>query len=249
MFLNYCGDYAKNDDLFAARWKHSRQSVKPKIISLLETFHNEVDEIHWGDWTLYPIAADSYLEDVIGFVDAVHAPLQAFSRDSQQYYDYWSVNYNTHCHKWSGIVDNCGAQFIYFSKYGSAGKSHDFTCLVEEGVDVLLNRLNKYLVCDRIYDGADWLLSPYRGGNFTASQKSWNKEISSQRSKVENCFSRFKNFSIMKHDFRGTLNDHRRWGYVVASLVNIDLRIRPIRESNSWFFEKTTTTDLNNLSF
>jgi hypothetical protein len=45
MFLNYAADCSKNDELFACRWKRSRQSLKPKITSILHSLHTRIDEV------------------------------------------------------------------------------------------------------------------------------------------------------------------------------------------------------------
>jgi hypothetical protein len=287
--INYGCDYPKSDDVFAARWNTTRQTLKPLISSSLYNLHSRLDEIHFDNWmgfdellppldgkfhpkfqssTSFKLPQVSTLNHlkigivhnfftgfgrlrikayfftvyfrvssrltrvgVIGSIDMVHGPIQSFPRHTAGYSDYWSEAYNVHCQKWSGVMNTTGSEFIYFDRWGVAGKSHDLSSMYEVDLDSHLAQIDKFLLADRIYDGGSQLLTSFRGNplNFTPIQKKWNSLIHSNRCIVENGFSRVKNFSLLRHPFRGTLNDHRMWGYVVASLVNVDLRNRPLR--------------------
>lgn len=231
-FINYVADYPKSDDLFASKWGVSRRSFKPKLNQSIEWMHSHINEILWDDWMNVEVDADGPLRGVIGSLDMVHGPIPDFSNQLQNK-QYFSVNYDCPCHKWSGVIDRRGKQFIYFSEWGSAGATHDLTNYWSEGLHAQLEKIDKWLLADRIYDDdKSRLLTGFRGNtdHFSPAMKKWNYTVSTVRAQVENSFSRLKNFSLLRQPFRGQLNHHRQLGYIVANWINIDLRYRPIRD-------------------
>jgi len=177
------------------------------------------------------------LADVIGSLDTVHGPILDFAKGTEDNKKYFSVAYDCPCHKWQCVVGNSG-KILFLSPYGMAGSTHDGSAYMQEKSDLLplggslldeLKQSGKFLIADRIYEGYPRLLTPYKGVKFTLPQKKWNYAVSERRALVENSFTRFKNFSILKHPFRGQLNHHRKWGHCVGQMINADLQTRPLR--------------------
>jgi len=232
MFINYAANYEKSDDAFTSKWDISRPTSSNRINWALESLHSEVHEINWYDWTNVARDADGLLEGVIGSVDVVHSPVDSFHEGTEEYRKMWSVNYNCHCSKFTVIADFEGSQIIYCDEWGASGGAHDLSSFYEAELDYRLEIDDSYLLADRLYDGGHRLLTPFRGVARTQAQKDWNHTVSNRRILIENTFTRFKNLSILRRPFRGTIRHHRQWNFVLANFVNIDLRYRPLRRNN-----------------
>jgi hypothetical protein len=82
------------------------------------------------------------------------------------------------------------------------------------------------VLCDRGYIGAPQVVTLRQGNNHTADEAVLNFH----RQKVENLYSRFKDFGICSTRFQGRMADHKKLILVLCQLLNIAFLEDPLRD-------------------
>jgi transposase len=109
------------------------------------------------------------------------------------------------------------------------GSVHDFK-LCQTSLLVFAVLLSVLILADSGYQGIQsyyaWSLIPIKkpkGGELSAAQKAFNKELSRQRIVVENINARIKVFKIMSHPYRNRRESHLLRTKLVCAILNAEL--------------------------
>jgi len=86
-----------------------------------------------------------------------------------------------------------------------------------------------YIYINILFLGVEEVLSPFKG-ELHDHQIALNAKINQRRAKVENGFDRLKNLSIFKAVYRGDRSNCHDIAWIGANLVNVDVRLHPLRE-------------------
>jgi transposase len=109
------------------------------------------------------------------------------------------------------------------------GSVHDFT-LCKTSLLVFAVLLSVLILADSGYQGIQscyaWSLIPIKkpkGGELSAEEKAFNKELSRQRIVVENINARIKVFKIMSNPYRNRRESHLLRTKLVCAILNAEL--------------------------
>jgi hypothetical protein len=144
-----------------------------------------VDSIEEVDrWCEAIHAKGAPLEDCFGFIDGTVRPICRPTEDQRVVYN---GHKRIHSIKFQSIIAPCG---LIVSLYGPVeGRRHDITLYrhskVEEKLEDLYEQYDVCIYGDPAYVLRPWLITPHKGGNISASQAQFNKEMSQVRLAVE----------------------------------------------------------------
>jgi DDE superfamily endonuclease/Helix-turn-helix of DDE superfamily endonuclease len=149
---------------------------------------------------------------------------------------YYSGKKKTHTVKTQVAVDGCGR--IEAVSDSVPGSTHDLTLLVGSGLLAGLGD-GEGAMMDKGYTGVGKYhpdvpvvlpLKKPRGGELSATQRAFNREVARHRVVVEHTIAQLNRFTVLRQVFRG--KQRQRHGgvlRVVAQLVNQRLAVRPLK--------------------
>jgi hypothetical protein len=137
-----------------------------------------------------------------------------------------------------GAVALNSGKFVYWDRYGTPGATSDIKIYQNGSLPAMLllghknaagERIPEWGLGDKVYEGADQILSPFKGVLHSNEQVLFNSIINQNRVIVENSFARLKNFKLFSVPYRRSLEGLDDTAYCCVNLVNLDLSFRPMR--------------------
>jgi len=166
-------------------------------------------------------------------MDVTIVEITNFKPKTQNWYTFYSKKHKVHCYKFSACTSILGGEFVYFDKLGFPGRASDKTMHDQTIQNMKLKW--EWGISDKGYEGADNVLTPWKGNDLDDKQKKWNYIIDSHRAIIENAFSRLKLFDILHTQFRKhNREDIHKIAYTCAQLTNVDIKHRPLRKNNNF---------------
>jgi len=160
-------------------------------------------------------------------IDVTECPIERPAISTQR--QYYSGKAKSHTVKYEV---GCGISIghIVWTSRLFTGSTHDLRIARSSG---LLDQIGtgERLLADKAYNGEHTFVTPMRGRwhQLSENQREYNKLIGKKRVIIEHVNARLKIFHVLSVPFRGEVEDHNTIFNVIAQLVNIDIKIHPLR--------------------